>query len=111
MRIEPERDIDMSKMRCVVMFTSLFILIVFAAEFRSAASMPSNSVAGMPASTFHAGRREFRFSRIDDPHAEAPCSALRWVNERRDMVGVFANRIADCNNFISHGFRAQPKDE
>src|SRR5579862_8132265 len=39
------------------------------------------------------------FQIVDFPHAGAPCSALRWINERGDIVGVYANTPDDCDNF------------
>lgn len=44
------------------------------------------------------------FKRIDDPRAQAPCTAVRWINERGQMVGVYANSLDDCFNFVAHGF-------
>jgi|HubBroStandDraft_6_1064221.scaffolds.fasta_scaffold15320_3 uncharacterized membrane protein len=44
---------------------------------------------------------------IDFPGASAPCTAVRWINERGDMVGVYANTFDDCDNFQTHGFLLQ----
>jgi uncharacterized membrane protein len=44
------------------------------------------------------------FHTIDFPGASAPCTAVRWINERGDMVGVYANTPNDCDNFQTHGF-------
>lgn len=44
------------------------------------------------------------FTRVDDPHAQAPCTAVRWINESGDMVGAYANTLDDCYNFVTHGF-------
>ncbi len=44
------------------------------------------------------------FATIDYPGAGAPCTAVRWINERGDMVGVYANTLDDCFNFQTHGF-------
>ena len=45
-----------------------------------------------------------KFKLIDYPRAGAPCSAVRWINESGDMVGVYANTLEDCFNFVGHGF-------
>lgn len=47
------------------------------------------------------------FQIVDFPHSGAPCSALRWINERGDIVGVYANTLDDCDNFLTHGFLLQ----
>jgi probable HAF family extracellular repeat protein len=44
------------------------------------------------------------FQIIDFPGAGAPCSALRWINERGDIVGVYANSLDECFAFRLHGF-------
>jgi len=44
------------------------------------------------------------FRTIDFPGASAPCTAVRWINERGDMVGVYANSPSECDNFQTHGF-------
>jgi len=47
------------------------------------------------------------FRTIDFPGAGAPCTAVRWINERGDMVGLFAyiNEIGDCYaEPPTHGF-------
>ncbi len=44
------------------------------------------------------------FHKIDFPGAGAPCTAVRWINERGDMVGVYANSPSECDNFQTHGF-------
>src|ERR1700730_1675861 len=44
------------------------------------------------------------FRTIDFPGAGAPCTAVRWINERGDMVGVYANSPSECDNFQTHGF-------
>lgn len=44
------------------------------------------------------------FTRVDDPRAQAPCTAVRWINENGTMVGVYANTLDDCFNFVTHGF-------
>jgi probable HAF family extracellular repeat protein len=44
------------------------------------------------------------FAIVDFPGAAAPCSALRWINERGDIVGVYANTLDECFNFQAHGF-------
>jgi uncharacterized membrane protein len=44
------------------------------------------------------------FEIIDFPTAGAPCSALRWINERGDIVGVYANTLDECFAFQAHGF-------
>ena len=44
------------------------------------------------------------FENIDFPHAGAPCTAVRWINERRDIVGVYANSLSECYAFQLHGF-------
>jgi uncharacterized membrane protein len=44
------------------------------------------------------------FQIIDFPDAGAPCSALRWINERGDIVGVYANTLDECFAFQAHGF-------
>ena len=44
------------------------------------------------------------FRIIDFPDAGAPCSALRWINERGDIVGVYANTLDECFAFQGHGF-------
>ena len=47
------------------------------------------------------------FQIVDFPRSGAPCSALRWINERGDIVGVYANTLDDCDNFLTHGFLLQ----
>jgi uncharacterized membrane protein len=44
------------------------------------------------------------FRIIDFPGAGTPCSALRWINERGDIVGVYANSPSECDSFELHGF-------
>lgn len=44
------------------------------------------------------------FQIIDFPGAGAPCTAVRWINESRDMVGVYANTLDECFAFQAHGF-------
>ena len=46
------------------------------------------------------------FQIIDFPGAGAPCTAARWINESRDIVGVYANTLDECFAFASqaHGF-------
>jgi uncharacterized membrane protein len=44
------------------------------------------------------------FENIDFPHAGAPCTAVRWINERGDIVGVYANSLSECFSFQLHGF-------
>ena len=44
------------------------------------------------------------FQTIDFPGAGAPCSAPRWINERGDIVGVYANSLNECYAFQLHGF-------
>jgi uncharacterized membrane protein len=44
------------------------------------------------------------FQIIDFPGAGAPCTALRWINEREDIVGVYANSPNECDSFQLHGF-------
>jgi len=44
------------------------------------------------------------FQTIDFPGAGAPCTAVRWINERGDMVGVYANTPGECDAFETHGF-------
>ena len=44
------------------------------------------------------------FENIDFPHAGAPCTAVRWINERGDIVGVYANSLSECYSFQLHGF-------
>jgi probable HAF family extracellular repeat protein len=44
------------------------------------------------------------FETIDFPNAGAPCTALRWINERGDIVGVYANSLSECDAFQLHGF-------
>lgn len=47
------------------------------------------------------------FRTIDFPSAGAPCTAVRWINERGDMVGVYANSPSECDAFQTHGFLLQ----
>jgi probable HAF family extracellular repeat protein len=47
------------------------------------------------------------FQIVDFPKAGAPCSALRWINERGDIVGVYANTLDECFAFQAHGFLLQ----
>jgi probable HAF family extracellular repeat protein len=44
------------------------------------------------------------FQIIDFPGAGAPCTAVRWINERKDLVGVYANTLDECFAFQAHGF-------
>jgi probable HAF family extracellular repeat protein len=44
------------------------------------------------------------FENIDFPQAGAPCTAVRWINERGDIVGVYANSLTECYSFQLHGF-------
>jgi uncharacterized membrane protein len=47
------------------------------------------------------------FQLIDFPGLSVPCSAVRWINERGDMVGAFAyiNAIDECySGPPTHGF-------
>lgn len=44
------------------------------------------------------------FQLIDFPGAGAPCTAVRWINESGDMVGVYANSFSECDQFQTHGF-------
>jgi probable HAF family extracellular repeat protein len=44
------------------------------------------------------------FQMIDFPGAGAPCSAMRWINERGDRVGVYAKTLGECFAFQAHGF-------
>jgi probable HAF family extracellular repeat protein len=44
------------------------------------------------------------FQLVDYPGAGAPCTASRWINERGDTVGVYANSLAECFAFQAHGF-------
>lgn len=48
--------------------------------------------------------RDGDFQIIDFPRTGAPCSALRWINERGDIVGVYANTLVECFAFQLHGF-------
>jgi uncharacterized membrane protein len=44
------------------------------------------------------------FQTIDFPGAGAPCTAPRWINERGDIAGVYANTLSECYAFQLHGF-------
>jgi len=44
------------------------------------------------------------FQIIDFPGAGAPCTAPRWINERGDIAGVYANTLSECYAFQLHGF-------
>jgi hypothetical protein len=44
------------------------------------------------------------FQLIDYPGSGAPCTALRWINESGDIVGVYANTLDECFAFQLHGF-------
>jgi probable HAF family extracellular repeat protein len=44
------------------------------------------------------------FQIVDFPGAGSPCSALRWINERGDIVGNYANTLDECYAFQAHGF-------
>jgi hypothetical protein len=41
---------------------------------------------------------------IDFPGAGAPCTAPRWINERGDIAGVYANTLSECYAFQRRGF-------
>lgn len=45
-----------------------------------------------------------QFQIVDFPGAGSPCTALRWINERGDIVGVYANTLDECYAFQAHGF-------
>jgi len=44
------------------------------------------------------------FKILDYPGAGAPCTAPRWINERGDIVGGYANSLSECYAFQLHGF-------
>jgi hypothetical protein len=44
------------------------------------------------------------FQLIDFPVAGAPCAAARWINEKGDIVGLYANTLDECSAFEAHGF-------
>ena len=41
---------------------------------------------------------------VDFPGAGFPCSAVRWINERGEIEGVYANTLDECFAFQAHGF-------
>jgi probable HAF family extracellular repeat protein len=47
-----------------------------------------------------------RFQLIDFPGTSVPCTGVRWINQRGDIVGLFTyvDSVEDCTGENTHGF-------